>query len=128
MGDLKAWDGGETLLIFGPLFYVYLANDHATLFRFTPISPTHTDVIVTWLVRGDAVEGRDYDIEKVTWMWDVTTVEDTRIISDNQLGVNSRRYRPGVYSMRERGTTGFVNWYISRLGGERVVVEGKRII
>jgi phenylpropionate dioxygenase-like ring-hydroxylating dioxygenase large terminal subunit len=128
MGDLKEWDCGETLLIFGPLFYVYLTNDHATLFRFTPITPTHTDVIVSWLVRGDAVEGRDYVTDKVTWMWDVTTVEDTRIIGDNQLGVNSRRYRPGVYSMRERGTTGFVNWYISRLGGNRVTVQGTRYI
>jgi len=128
MGDLKEWDCGETLLIFGPLFYVYLANDHATLFRFTPISPTHTDVILSWLVREDAVEGRDVDVDKLTWMWDVTTIEDTKIIGDNQLGVNSRRYQPGPYSMRERGTTGFVNWYLSRLGGKRVMVEGKRII
>ena len=128
MGDLKDWDCGETLLIFGPLSYLYIANDHATLFRFTPISPGHTDVIVSWLVREDAVEGRDYDVDKIVWMWDVTTVEDTKIIRDNQLGVNSRRYRPGVYSMRERGTTGFVNWYISRLGGDRVLVKGASYI
>ncbi|MEM7120594.1 MAG: aromatic ring-hydroxylating dioxygenase subunit alpha [Pseudomonadota bacterium] len=120
MGDLKQWDGGETLLIFGPLFYVYLANDHATLFRFTPVNATHTEVIVTWLVRGDAEEGRDYDVDKVVWMWDVTTVEDTKIIGDNQLGVNSRRYAPGVYSARERGTIGFVAWYLGRMGGEPV--------
>ena len=44
--------------------------------------PTHTDVIVSWLVRGDAVEeDRDYDTRsRLTWMWDVTTVEDTKII------------------------------------------------
>ena len=28
------------------------------------------------------------------WMWDVTTIQDTRIIGDNQKGVNSRRYPP----------------------------------
>jgi len=115
MGDLKEFDCGETLLMFGPLFYVYLANDHATLFRFTPVSPTHTEVLLIWLVREDAVEGRDYDVDRVVWMWDVTTVEDTTIIGDNQLGVYSSRYVPGPYSIRERGPTGFVSWYLSRI-------------
>ncbi len=115
MGDLADWDGGETIMIFGPLFYVYLAGDHAALFRFTPVSATHTDVVVTWLVDGGAREGEDYDVERLTWMWDVTTVEDTKIISDNQLGVNSRRYRPGMYSTRERATSRFVDWYRQRM-------------
>jgi len=117
MGTIEEWDKGETLLIFGPLFYVYLANDHATLFRFTPVSETHTEVVVTWLVRGDAEEGRDYDVGKVVWMWDVTTIEDTKIINDNQLGVNSRRYEPGRYSEREYGTRNFVAWYLAQHGG-----------
>ncbi len=119
MGDLDNWDGGETIMVFGPLFYVYLANDHATLFRFTPIHATHTDVVVTWLVNGDARKGTDYHEEKLTWMWDITTIEDTKIIGDNQLGVNSRRYVPGMYSLRERSTAGFVNWYTARMGGRR---------
>ncbi|MBN33321.1 MAG: (2Fe-2S)-binding protein [Rhodospirillaceae bacterium] len=127
MGDLKEWDKGETLLIFGPLFYVYLANDHATLFRFTPVSEKHTEVVVTWLVREDAEEGRDYDIDKVIWMWDVTTIEDTKIINDNQLGVNSRRYRPGRYSEREYGTRNFVAWYVARMGGKAVVPPKRRL-
>ena len=117
MGRLEHWDKGETLLIFGPLFYVYLANDHATLFRFTPVSERHTEVVASWLVRADAVEGRDYDTDRVVWMWDVTTIEDTKIINDNQLGVNSRRYSPGRYSEREYGTRNFVAWYLAQHGG-----------
>ncbi|MBM3583163.1 MAG: aromatic ring-hydroxylating dioxygenase subunit alpha [Alphaproteobacteria bacterium] len=115
MGDLKAFDCGETLVIWGPLFYVYLANDHATLFRFTPVSPTITDVVLIWLVREDAVEGRDYNVDRITWMWDVTTIQDTTIIGDNQTGVNSRRYVPGPYATLEMGTRGFVDWYVSRI-------------
>ena len=118
MGRLTEWDGGETLMVFGPLFYVYLAGDHAALFRFTPVHATHTHVEVTWLVNGDAREGEDYDEERLTWMWDVTTIEDTRIIGDNQLGVNSRRYRPGRYSTKERATTNFVEWYKRRMGDQ----------
>lgn len=116
MGELDEYDGGETLIMFGPLFYVYAASDHATLFRFTPVTPTHTEVVLIWLVRDDAVEGRDYDVDRIVWMWDVTTVEDTTIIGDNQLGVNSRRYGPGPYALRETGTRGFVDWYVSRVG------------
>ena len=121
MGDLKEWDKGETLLIVGPLFYIYLANDHAALFRFTPVSENHCEVVVTWLVRADAQEGRDYDTDKVIWMWDVTTIEDTKIINDNQLGVNSRRYSPGRYSEREYGTRNFIAWYLNRMGAQGVV-------
>lgn len=116
IGDFKHYDGGECLMIFGPLFYLYAANDHATTFRFTPVSPRHTEVVLTWLVHEDAVEGVDYEIDPLKWMWDVTTVQDTTIIGNNQAGVNTRRYRPGPYSMREPYTQEFVRWYLHRLG------------
>ena len=44
IGDFERFDGGEMMAFFGPLFYVYAANDHVCLFRFTPMTPTHTDV------------------------------------------------------------------------------------
>jgi phenylpropionate dioxygenase-like ring-hydroxylating dioxygenase large terminal subunit len=115
MGQIDEFDGGETALVFGPLSYAYLCSDHATIFRFTPTSARHTEVMVSWLVREDATEGRDYDLESLTWMWDVTTIEDTKIIGDNQKGVNSRRYTPGPYSTSERHTDAFVRWYVARV-------------
>ena len=48
-------------------------------------------------------------------MWDVTTIEDTKIINDNQKGVNSRRYAPGRYSEHEGWTREFIDWYLSRV-------------
>ena len=48
-----------------------------------------------WLVHKDAEEGKDYNLEKMIWMWDVTTIADKRIIENNQKGVNSRKYSPG---------------------------------
>ena len=116
IGDFKQYDGGECLMVFGPLFYLYAANDHATTFRFTPVSPRHTEVVLTWLVREDATEGVDYEVDPLKWMWDVTTVQDTTIIGNNQAGVNSRRYRPGPYSERECYTEEFVRWYLHWLG------------
>ncbi len=118
LGEFEEYDGAETGVFFGPLSYLYVTNDHATTFRFTPRSAQFTEVVVTWLVREDAVEGVDYDINKLKWMWDETTIQDTRIINDNQKGVNSSRYTPGPYSEGEAGSARFTAWYLTRLGGK----------
>ena len=36
--------------------------DHVVLYRFTPRGLRDTDCEITWLVNGDAVEGKDYDL------------------------------------------------------------------
>ena len=115
MGDFEQYDGAETYVEIGPLHYIYGTNDHATLFRFTPITATHTEVLLIWMVRADAREGVDYDVDHLKWMWDVTTIQDTRIIGNNQKGVNSRRYVPGPYSTQETGSAGFTQWYLGQM-------------
>jgi len=115
LGDLKHWDGGETAFTFGPLSHAYLCADHLCMFRFTPVTPEFSEVVITWHVRPDAEEGRDYDLDRLKWMWDVTTIEDTRIIIDNQKGVNSTRYVPGLYAPLERTSSDLTSWYLGRL-------------
>lgn len=114
LGDFKDFDGGECMLVFGPLFYIYCGNDHATTFRFTPVNGQFTEVVLTWLVHEDAAEA-DYDVDRLKWMWDVTTIQDTTIIGDNQAGVNSSRYVPGPYSEREGFASNFTRWYLHQL-------------
>jgi len=53
-------------------------------------------VRASWLVNADAEEGRDYDIDRLSWLWGVTTIQDGDITMDNQKGVNSRFYQPGL--------------------------------
>ena len=115
LGDLEHWDGGETGFTFGPLSYAYLCSDHLCTFRFTPVTPEFSEVVLTWHVRADAEEGGGYDLDRLKWMWDVTTVEDTRIIIDNQKGVNSARYAPGPYAPLEGSSAAFARWYLGRL-------------
>ncbi|NQV43494.1 MAG: aromatic ring-hydroxylating dioxygenase subunit alpha [Rhodospirillales bacterium] len=117
MGKFTDWDGGYTGISFNPLSTLLMTNDFATAFRFTPIDATHTDVELIWMVRADAEEGKDYDKEKMIWLWDVTTIADKRIIEDNHAGVTSRRYQPGPYSDHEHGTQGLIHWYLNRLRG-----------
>lgn len=115
MGRFTDWDGGYTATAFSPFSTILAPNDFATIFRFIPVSATRTDVELIWLVRGDAEEGKDYDLRKMIWLWDVTTIADKTIIESNSAGVMSRQYRPGPYSRHEAGTNALVNWYLARL-------------
>ena len=96
IGDLDEYDGGESGAFIGACSYLYVANDHETTLRFTPMSPSFTEIVLTWLVRADTSE-RDDGVDHLKWMWDVTTIQHTRIINDNQKGVSSRRYIPGPH-------------------------------
>jgi phenylpropionate dioxygenase-like ring-hydroxylating dioxygenase large terminal subunit len=89
--------------------------DHGVIYRFIPRTVLNTEMEVIWLVRGDAAEGRDYDVDRLTWLWDVTSLADKAIIEMNQAGVRSRAYEPGPYSKMEPGTAAYVDRYLSEL-------------
>lgn len=112
MGSIKDYDGGTTDVQVGPVTYALAYCDHIVIYRFTPLSAHRTDCDITWLVNGSAEEGKDYDLAKLTWLWDVTTIADQHIIERNQEGVNSRFYTPGPYSEMEDFTWRFVDWYL----------------
>ena len=113
MGDIRDFDGGATDMQVGPVTYGLFYCDHVVIYRFTPLGPDTADCDITWLVRGDAEEGRDYDKEKLIWLWDVTTDADKTIIERNAQGVNSRYYAPGPLSEMEDYTWSFLSWYLA---------------
>ena len=118
MGDFREADGGYTAFRVHPGFYFLAPCDHAVLCRFTPLAADRTLQEMLWLVRPDAVAGRDYDPDELTWLWRVTTDQDLTIIEDNQRGVASRAYEPGPYSKAEEGPERFVRWYLRQLAGD----------
>jgi Rieske 2Fe-2S family protein len=95
---------------------MYATSDHAILPRFTPVGPELTDVEFTWLVDKDAVEGVDYNVDRLTFVWRITTEQDKKIVDDNQAGVNSIAYEPGPYSEVEQGLVRFNAWYLMQIG------------
>jgi phenylpropionate dioxygenase-like ring-hydroxylating dioxygenase large terminal subunit len=115
MGSIRAYDGGTVDLHLGPTTFGLAYSDHVVLYRFTPRALHETDCEIIWLVNGSAVEGRDYDVEKLTWLWHVTTLADKEIIERNQAGVDSRFYRPGPLAPLERFTRQFLDWYVARM-------------
>ena len=115
MGKFKEYDCGYTSVGTSPFNSLLMCNDFATLFTFIPVSPLLTQVELMWLVHKDAEEGKDYNIEEMKWMWDVTTIADKRIIEDNQKGVLSDKYIPGPLSQMEKGLVKFKSWYLRHL-------------
>jgi Rieske 2Fe-2S family protein len=114
--DRQGADAGECVFAEAGFLSAFLAYaDYGVIYRFIPRATLHTEMEVIWLVRGDAKEGRDYDVEALTWLWDVTSLADKRIIEMNQAGVRSRTYRPGPYSLMEPGARAYTDRYLSEL-------------
>jgi len=115
MGRFGAYDGGATSVHFGPASFFLAYGDHGVIYRFVPKTVDRSELEVIWLVRGDAREGIDYDLAALTWLWDVTSEADKRIIEANQRGVNSRYYEPGPYAPMEQNTRRYVAWYLREI-------------
>jgi len=114
LGSIKAYDGGASDIMIGSLTFLVVYADHAVLYRFTPRSVDVTDAELFWFVRADA-DDNDIDLERMKWLWNVTTIADKKIIEDNQRGVNSRYYQPGPYSPMEAPTASLIEWYLARI-------------
>jgi len=115
LGELKDYDGGTTDFQVGPVSFALAYCDYVVIYRFTPVSLDESECDITWLVNGAAEEGRDYDRERLVWLWDVTTQADKRIIEHNAEGVRSRFYEPGPYSEMEDYTWKFMTWYLQTI-------------
>ena len=115
MGKFKEFDGGYTTVGTSPFNSLIMSNDFATTFTFIPRGPMETDVEIMWLVHEDAIEGKDYDLNNLIWMWDQTTIADKKIIENNQKGVMSKKYIPGPLSEMELGLKKLKKWYLTHL-------------
>jgi Rieske 2Fe-2S family protein len=116
MGHMPNADMGSLRILHLPNSWNHFMGDHAVVFRVLPLGPQETLVTTKWLVHKDAVEGVDYDPERLRQVWDATNDQDRRLAEENQLGINSRAYQPGPYSTTyEFGVIDFVDWYSETL-------------
>jgi Rieske 2Fe-2S family protein len=115
MGHFSDYDGGVTFFDVGLTSNFLAYPDHGVIYRFIPNSVQSTEMEVLWLVREDARAEVDYDVERLTWLWKITSLADKRIIELNQQGVNSRFYEPGPYTPMEQHTRRFVEWILTEM-------------
>jgi Rieske 2Fe-2S family protein len=115
LGEITGYDGGAHEFKIGPVLYALAYCDHVVLYSFKPLAVDECVCEISWLVSGDAVEGEDYDLERLTWLWDVTTKADLGIIEHNQAGVSSRHFEPGPFSTFEGATQRWTEWYLQAI-------------
>jgi Rieske 2Fe-2S family protein len=122
--DIAEPNVGALLLFNYPTTWNHVMGDHGVTFRVLPLGPLHTQVTTKWLVHKDAVEGVDYSIDELTFVWTATNDQDRRIVEENQRGICSPAYEPGPYNpLHEDGVMQFVDWYcgaIERTLGGRI--------
>lgn len=115
LGDLTEPDLGSVRMFRAPNAWHHILADHILHFRVTPISANRTEVRTTWLVHEDAVEGVDYDIDRLTAVWTATNDQDRALAENNHQGILSRAYRPGPYAPSEFMLANFAEWYAGKL-------------
>lgn len=99
-----------------PHNFCHVTADTAFMFSAYPLAPLKTRVVAKWLVHRDAIEGVDYDLDRLTHVWTQTNMQDRDLAENNQRGVNSVGYVPGPYSPEaESYVNDFINWYCNRL-------------
>ena len=115
LGRLSDYDGGASDFSFGAFSFLLAYSDHVVAYVFTPIDHKNSRCEIFWMVRGDAEEGRDYDVDALTWLWDITTHADKEIVVNNSRGVHSKYYQPGPFSGMERAESIYIDWILREL-------------
>jgi len=117
MGRFTGYDGGVTSIHVGGTSFLVCYPDYGMIYRFIPKTTDTCAVELLWLVRGDAVEGRDYSLDRLAWLWRVTTEQDKKIIEHTARGVRSRFYEPGPISPMEYNELRYIRWYLEEIRG-----------
>lgn len=116
MGDLTDPRTGSLRIITLPNFWAHANCDYAMTTRLLPVAPDFTHVEVCFLVHGAAVEGEDYDPDRVSAVWQATCEQDWELCENNYAGIRSVAYEPGPFSrVTENSVEAFERWYLDRL-------------
>ena len=115
LADFTEPDLGSVRMFRVPNNWNHFLSDHIIQFRVLPLSAGRTAVKTTWLVHEDAVEGVDYDIQRLTEVWTATNDEDRVLAENNHRGILSRAYRPGPYAPSEFMLRNFSDWYAGKM-------------
>ena len=116
MGSYNDADVGTLRARTLPNFWNHSSCDHSVSTLLLPSGPRTTLARVPWLVHEDAVEGRDYQLERLMPFWQLTSEQDWAICERQQKGVDSSAYEPGPYSKyKEYNVDAFVRWYVKTL-------------
>ncbi|WP_413208054.1 aromatic ring-hydroxylating oxygenase subunit alpha [Rhodospirillum sp. A1_3_36] len=116
LADLTDPDLGSVRAFRVPNNWHHFLSEMSIHFRVLPLGPERTEVRTVWLVHEDAIEGWDYDPQRLSEVWVATNAQDRTLAEENQRGVHSPAYEPGPYSeISEFMAINFIAWYRGQL-------------
>lgn len=112
LGDVHLWTHNS---------WTHVMSDHAVVSYIIPLAPDKTLVRTKWLVHADAVEGVDYQVDKLTEVWAATNLQDANLVGITHSGTQDPAYTPGPFSAStETYVDQFSRWYAARLAAHGV--------
>jgi phenylpropionate dioxygenase-like ring-hydroxylating dioxygenase large terminal subunit len=99
-----------------PNLLLSIHPDYVNYYMVTPVTPERTTVESEWLFHPDNQGDPAFNPEDAIGFWDVTNRQDWAIVARSQLGIGSRKYRPGVYSARESIPAAWDRAYLQMMG------------
>ncbi len=99
-----------------PNLLLSLHPDYVNFYLLRPISVDRTEVVSEWLFHPGTLADAGNNIRDAIEFWDLTNRQDWDIVGRSQLGIGSRRYRPGPYSPRESIPAAWDLEYLSLMG------------
>ena len=115
LGSLTERRLGTLHLHVQPNAWFHFLSDHILTFAVFPLDRERTLVRTTWLVNAEAEEGRDYDLNRLTEVWNATNAQDAQFVEETQRGTASPQYVPGPLSATEFMVDMFHRWYDERM-------------
>jgi phenylpropionate dioxygenase-like ring-hydroxylating dioxygenase large terminal subunit len=99
-----------------PNLLLSLHPDYVNYYLVSPLASDRTLVESEWLFHPDTLADPHSRIQDAIEFWDLTNRQDWDIVERSQLGVASRRYVPGPYSMRESIPAAWDREYLRQMG------------
>jgi Rieske 2Fe-2S family protein len=115
MGDHRDYNAGVLGLVVYPNFWMDAVSDYIWTMRLTPVSASETRIDLSWLVDKNAVEGKDYTVDRLVEFWKITGEQDWKLCENNFSGIESSRYTPGPYAPVEADVVQFIDWYLKQM-------------
>jgi glycine betaine catabolism A len=115
MGTHTDYDAGVVGLVNYPNFWMDAVSDYVWTMKVTAVDAATTEVEFCWLVNKNAIEGKDYDLKRLTEFWEITGEQDGQLCENNFRGIETNGYRPGMYAPVEDQVINFVDWCVGEM-------------
>ena len=98
-----------------PNMLLSLHPDYIMYHTIYPISPEKCQISCSWLFSNKVENNLNYNPHNAINFWNKTNLEDWEICEKSQLGIKSKKYKPGPYSGQESLLAAYDEYYLNIL-------------